>query len=139
AMLHLFIMKTKTGKAMRAVAQDKVMASLLGINIDRIISVTFVIGSGLAAAAGIMVAMYYGLVNYSIGYIVGIKAFTAAVLGGIGSVPGAMLGGLILGLIESLGAGYLSSEYKDAYAFIVLILILLIKPTGLLGKTEIHR
>src|SRR3989338_8409323 len=137
AMLHLFIMKTKTGKAMRAVAQDKVMASLLGINIDRIISVTFVIGSGLAAAAGIMVAMYYGLVNYSIGYIVGIKAFTAAVLGGIGSVPGAMLGGLILGLIESLGAGYLSSEYKDAYAFIVLILILLIKPTGLLGKTEI--
>ncbi|MBI5410315.1 MAG: branched-chain amino acid ABC transporter permease [Nitrospirae bacterium] len=134
--LHLFIMKTKTGKAMRATAQDKVMASLLGINIDRIISVTFVIGSGLAAVAGLMVAMYYGLVNYSIGYIAGIKAFTAAVLGGIGSIPGAMIGGLVLGLIESLGAGYLSSEYKDAYAFIVLIVILLIKPTGLLGKTE---
>ncbi|RJQ49594.1 MAG: branched-chain amino acid ABC transporter permease [Nitrospiraceae bacterium] len=134
--LHLFIMKTKTGKAMRAVAQDKVMASLLGINIDRIISVTFIIGSGLAAVAGLMVAMYYGLVNYSIGYIAGIKAFTAAVLGGIGSIPGAMIGGLMLGLIESLGASYLSSEYKDAYAFVVLILILLVKPTGLLGKSE---
>jgi branched-chain amino acid transport system permease protein len=135
-MLHLFIMKTKTGKAMRAVAQDKVMASLLGINIDRIISVTFIIGSGLAAVAGLMVAMYYGLVNYSIGYMAGIKAFTAAVLGGIGSIPGAMVGGFLLGLIESLGASYLSSEYKDAYAFIVLILILLVKPTGLFGRSE---
>jgi branched-chain amino acid transport system permease protein len=135
-MLHLFIMKTKTGKAMRAVAQDKVMASLLGINIDRIISITFIIGSGLAAVAGLMVAMYYGLVNYSIGYIAGIKAFTAAVLGGIGSIPGAMIGGFLLGLIESLGASYLSSEYKDAYAFIVLILILLVKPTGLFGRSE---
>ncbi|MBI4850135.1 MAG: branched-chain amino acid ABC transporter permease [Nitrospirae bacterium] len=137
--LHLFIMKTKTGKAMRAVAQDKTMASLLGINIDRIISVTFIVGSGLAAVAGLMVAMYYGLVNYSIGYIAGIKAFTAAVLGGIGSIPGAMVGGLVLGLIESLGASYLSSEYKDAYAFIVLILILLVKPTGLLGKSGENR
>jgi len=135
-MLHLFIMKTKTGKAMRAVAQDKVMASLLGIDIDRIISVTFIIGSGLAAVAGLMVAMYYGLVNYSIGYIAGIKAFTAAVLGGIGSIPGEMVGGFLLGLIESLGASYLSSEYKDAYAFIVLILILLVKPTGLFGRSE---
>ena len=121
---------------MRAVAQDKVMASLLGINIDRIISVTFIIGSGLAAVGGLMVAMYYGLVNYSIGYVAGIKAFTAAVLGGIGSIPGAMLWGLVLGLIESLGASYLSSEYKDAYSFVILILILLIKPTGLLGKSE---
>ncbi|MEK7307753.1 MAG: branched-chain amino acid ABC transporter permease [Nitrospirota bacterium] len=134
-MLHLFVMKTRTGKAMRAVAQDKVMASLLGINVDRIISVTFIIGSGLAAVAGVMVAMYYGRVNYFIGYIAGIKAFTAAVLGGIGSIPGAMLGGFILGLIESFGASYLSSEFKDAYAFIILIIILLIKPTGLLGKT----
>ncbi len=139
AMLHLFIMKTKTGKAMRAVAQDKVMASLLGINIDRIISVTFIIGSGLAAVGGLMVAMYYGLVNNFIGYVAGIKAFTAAVLGGIGSIPGAMLGGLVLGLIESLGASYLSSEYKDAYSFVILILILLIKPTGLLGKSDKHR
>jgi len=139
AMLHLFIMKTKTGKAMRAVAQDKEMASLLGINIDMIISVTFIIGSGLAATAGLMIAMYYGLVNYSIGYIAGIKAFTAAVLGGIGSIPGAMLGGFILGLIESLGASYLSSEYKDAYAFILLIIILLIKPEGLFSSSGNHR
>lgn len=134
--LHLFITKTKIGKAMRAVAQDKVMASLVGINIDRVISVTFVIGSGLAAVAGLMVAMYYGLVNYSMGYIVGIKAFTAAVLGGIGSIPGAMFGGILLGLVESLSAGYISSEYKDAYAFIILIIILLIKPSGLFGKAD---
>ncbi len=133
-LLHLFVMKTKTGKAMRAVAQDKVMASLVGINPDRVISMTFIIGSGLAAVAGIMVAMYYGLVNYSIGYSAGIKAFTAAVLGGIGSIPGAMLGGIVLGLIESFGASYISSEYKDAYAFIILILILLVKPEGLLGR-----
>jgi branched-chain amino acid transport system permease protein len=133
--LHLFITRARTGKAMRAVAQDKVMASLVGINIDTVISVTFVIGSGLAAVAGIMVAMYYGLVNYSIGYIAGIKAFTAAVLGGIGSIPGAMFGGIFLGLVESIGAGYISSEYKDVYAFLVLIIILLIKPSGIFGKS----
>jgi len=134
SLLHLFVMKTRTGKAMRAVAQDKVMASLVGVNTDSVISVTFIIGSGLAAVAGIMVAMYYGLVNYSIGYSAGIKAFTAAVLGGIGSIPGAMFGGILLGLIESFGASYISSEYKDAYAFIILILILLLKPEGLFGK-----
>ncbi|HUO78017.1 MAG TPA: branched-chain amino acid ABC transporter permease [Thermodesulfovibrionales bacterium] len=133
--LHLFITKTKMGKAMRAVAQDKAMASLLGINIDSIISLTFIIGSGLAAIAGIMIALYYGLVNYSIGYIAGIKAFTAAVLGGIGSIPGAMFGGLFLGFVESMGASYISSEYKDAYAFLVLIVVLLIKPSGIFGKT----
>jgi branched-chain amino acid transport system permease protein len=133
--LHLYVTKTRTGKAMRAVAQDKVMASLLGVDIDLVISLTFVIGSGLAAVAGIMVAMYYGLVNYSIGYIAGIKAFTAAVLGGIGSIPGAMFGGIFLGLVESMGASYISSEYKDAYAFAVLIVVLLIKPSGIFGKT----
>ena len=132
--LHLFVSKTRTGKAMRAVAQDKEMASLVGINIDFIISVTFVVGSGLAAIAGIMIALYYGLVNYSIGYIAGIKAFTAAVLGGIGSIPGAMFGGIFLGFVESMGASYISSEYKDAYAFVVLIAVLLIKPSGILGK-----
>jgi branched-chain amino acid transport system permease protein len=132
--LQAFVMKTRTGKAMRAVAQDKTMASLLGINVDRVISITFVVGSGLAAVAGVMVAAYYGLVNYFIGYIVGIKAFTAAVLGGIGSVPGAMFGGILLGLVESLGASYISSEYKDAYAFLVLIGILLVRPGGLFGK-----
>jgi branched-chain amino acid transport system permease protein len=133
--LHFFITKTKMGKAMRAVAQDKVMASLLGIDIDSIISLTFIIGSGLAAIAGIMIALYYGLVNYSIGYVAGIKAFTAAVLGGIGSIPGAMFGGLFLGFVESMGASYISSEYKDAYAFLVLIAVLLIKPSGIFGKT----
>ena len=134
-LLHVFVMKTKTGKAIRAVAQDKTMSSLLGINIDAVISVTFIIGSGLAAVAGVMVAVYYGLVNYSIGYTAGIKAFTAAVLGGIGSIPGAMFGGILLGLVEGLGASYISSEYKDVYAFIILIIILLVKPAGLLGKT----
>lgn len=135
-LLHTFISKTKTGKAMRAVAQDKNMAALVGINTDNIISVTFIIGSGLAAVAGMMVSVYYGLVNYSIGYSAGIKAFTAAVLGGIGNIPGAMFGGILLGLIESLGAAYISSEYKDVYAFIILIIILLVRPAGLLGKAS---
>lgn len=134
-LLHLFIMKTRIGKAMRAVAQDKTMASLSGINVDAVISVTFVIGSGLAGVAGVMVAAYYGLVNYFIGYSAGIKAFTAAVLGGIGSIPGAMFGGIFLGLIESLGASYVSSEYKDAYAFVILILILIVKPEGFMGRS----
>lgn len=133
--LHLFIRKTRMGKAMRATAQDKTMAALVGINVDSVISLTFIIGAGLAAVAGIMVASYYGLVNYFIGYIAGIKAFTAAVLGGIGNIPGAMLGGIILGLVESICAAYISSEYKDAYAFIILIVILLIKPSGILGRT----
>jgi branched-chain amino acid transport system permease protein len=136
ALLHAFIRKTRTGKAMRAVAQDKSMASLVGINTDTIISVTFIIGSGLAAVAGLMVSMYYGLVNYFIGYSAGIKAFTAAVLGGIGNIPGAMFGGILLGLIESLGSAYISSEYKDAYAFIILIVILLVRPAGLLGRAS---
>jgi branched-chain amino acid transport system permease protein len=131
--LHFFIMKTKMGKAMRATALDKKMAGLLGINVNSIISMTFMIGSFLAAVAGVMVAMYYGLVNFSIGYLAGMKAFTAAVLGGIGNVPGAMLGGFLLGVLESLGAGYLWPEYKDAFAFIVLVLILIIRPQGLLG------
>jgi branched-chain amino acid transport system permease protein len=137
--LRFFVRKTRIGKAMRAVAQDKTMASLVGINIDTIISLTFIIGSGLAAVAGLMVAMYYGVVNYSIGYIAGIKAFTAAVLGGIGSIRGAMFGGIILGLVESLGSSYISSEYKDAYAFIILIIILLVKPGGLFGKAELEK
>jgi len=132
--LHLFVTRTRMGRAMRAVAQDRVMASLVGINIDHVISLTFLIGSGLAAVAGIMIAMYYGLVNYYIGYIAGIKAFTAAVFGGIGSIPGAMFGGIFLGLLESMGAAYISSEYKDAYAFVVLIIVLLIKPSGIFGK-----
>ncbi len=132
--LHAFIRKTRLGKAMRATAQDKKMASLVGIDIDSVIVITFIIGSALAAVAGFMVAMYYGLVNFYMGYVAGIKAFTAAVLGGIGNIRGAVLGGFLLGILESLGAAYVSSEYKDAFAFIMLILILIFKPTGILGE-----
>ncbi len=134
AALHFFIMKTRMGKAMRATALDKKAAGLMGINIDSVISVTFILGSFLAAVAGVMVGIYYGVVNFYIGYMAGMKAFTAAVLGGIGNVPGAMLGGFVLGILESLGAGYLWPEYKDAFAFLVLVLILIIRPQGLLGE-----
>ncbi|NKE69667.1 branched-chain amino acid ABC transporter permease [Candidatus Manganitrophus noduliformans] len=132
--LHFFIRKTRLGKAMRATAQDKTMASLCGIPIDRVIMVTFAIGSILAAVAGVMVAMYYGVVHFFIGYVAGIKAFTAAVLGGIGNIPGAMVGGLLLGLVESLGAAYISSEFKDGFAFLILIFVLIFRPSGLLGE-----
>lgn len=133
--LNFILQKSLIGKAMRATAQDRIMSGLLGVNVDLIISLTFILGSVLAAAAGTMVAIYYGTVNFSIGYVAGIKAFTAAVLGGIGSIPGAMAGGLILGLVESLGAGYISSQYKDLFAFLILILVLLFKPSGLLGSS----
>ena len=137
--LHLLVRRTKIGKAMRATAQDKQMASLVGIDVNQVISVTFLIGSALAAVAGVMVGMYYGLINFYIGYMAGIKAFTAAVLGGIGSIPGAMIGGVLLGLIESLGAGYISSEYKDVFAFAILILVLIFRPSGLLGEDNSKR
>lgn len=132
--LDLFVNRTMTGRAMKAASQDSVAAQLVGININTIISLTFIIGSGLAGVAGVLVGFYYGIVNFSIGYLVGIKAFTAAVLGGIGDIRGAMVGGLVLGLLESLGAAYISSDYKDAFAFIILILLLLIKPSGLFGS-----
>lgn len=137
--LHLLVRRTKIGKAMRATAQDKQMASLVGIDVNQVISVTFLIGSALAAVAGVMVGMYYGLINFYIGYMAGIKAFTAAVLGGIGSIPGAMIGGVLLGLIESLGAGYISSEYKDVFAFAILVLVLIFRPNGLLGEDSSKR
>ncbi|HZY31656.1 MAG TPA: branched-chain amino acid ABC transporter permease [Candidatus Methylomirabilis sp.] len=132
--LQLLVHRTKIGKAMRATAQDMQMACMVGINVDRVISVTFLVGSILAGVAGILVGMYYGLINFFIGYIAGIKAFTAAVLGGIGKIQGAMLGGLLLGLVESLGAGYISSEYKDVFAFAILIVVLIFRPSGLLGE-----
>jgi len=132
--LTLFITRTRLGRAMRAVAQDQRMARLCGVNVDAIVRLTFVLGSALGAAAGVLVALYYGLVNFSIGYVAGLKAFIAAVVGGIGSVPGAMLGGLLLGLAESFGAGYLSSQYKDVYAFVILIVVLLVRPQGILGN-----
>jgi branched-chain amino acid transport system permease protein len=137
--LHLFISKTKFGKAMRATSQDRVMAGLVGIDINQVISVTFMIGSALAAVAGVMVTLYYGVVHFFMGYLAGIKAFTAAVLGGIGSIPGAMLGGFMLGLIENFGASYVSSVYKDAFAFVVLIITLVIRPAGLLGQKAVDK
>ena len=137
--LHLFITRTKLGKAMRATSQDMTMAGLLGININQVISITFIIGSALAAVAGVLVTLYYGVVHFFMGYTAGLKAFTAAVLGGIGSVPGAMLGGLVLGLIENFGASYLSSVYKDAFAFLVLIITLILRPSGLLGQKTVDK
>jgi branched-chain amino acid transport system permease protein len=115
------------------------MANLLGIDTDRIISMTFVLGAALAAVAGVLVGLYYGLINPFIGFIAGLKAFTAAVLGGIGSIPGAMLGGVVLGLAESFSSAYLSTEYKDVVAFSLLVLVLLFRPTGLLGKPDIEK
>jgi branched-chain amino acid transport system permease protein len=131
--LHLFIQRTRMGRAMRCTAQDPAMASLVGVSVDRVISLTFFIGSSLAAIAGLLVVMYYGKVNYLAGYVAGLKAFTAAVLGGIGNIPGAMFGGLFLGVIESFAAGYVGGEYKDVVAFVILILVLIVRPQGLLG------
>ena len=132
--LNILVFKTKIGMAMRATAQDKVMSSLVSISSNRIISLTFAIGAGLAAAAGIMVGLYYGSVRYDMGFLPGIKAFAAAVLGGIGNITGAMLGGLIIGMVEIFGAGYISGQYKDVFAFIILISVLYFKPTGIMGE-----
>jgi branched-chain amino acid transport system permease protein len=138
-LLQLFVSRTRIGKAMRATSQDRTMAGLVGIDVNRVISVTFMIGSALAAVAGVMVTLYYGVVHFFMGYTAGLKAFTAAVLGGIGSIPGAMLGGFMLGLIENFGASYISSVYKDAFAFLVLIVTLIIRPGGLLGPKAIDK
>ena len=134
-----FISKSPLGRAQRATEQDMGMAALLGVNVDRIISTTFVMGAALAAVAGLMVTLYYGVIDFYIGFIAGIKAFTAAVLGGIGSLPGAMLGGLLIGLIEALWSGYFSIEYKDVATFSILVLVLVFRPTGLLGRPEIEK
>jgi branched-chain amino acid transport system permease protein len=133
------IAKTSLGRMQRACEQDMKMASLLGVNVDRTISLTFVMGAALAAVAGMLFLMYYGIIDFFIGFLAGIKAFTAAVLGGIGSLPGAMLGGLLIGIIEVFWAGYFSSEYKDVAAFAVLVLVLIFRPSGLLGKPEIEK
>lgn len=137
--LTLFIKYSRTGRASRACSQDIHMANLLGIDTNRIISFTFVIGAMLAAVGGVLIALAIGKLNPFIGFLAGIKAFTAAVLGGIGSVPGAMLGGVLLGLAETLAAAYLSSQYKDIVAFALLVLILMFRPTGLLGKPEVEK
>ncbi len=132
--LYWFIHKTRTGAAIRAVAIDQGAAKLMGIDVNRIISLVFMIGPALGGVAGVMVGMYYGQIKYDMGTVYGLKAFTAAILGGIGNMPGAMLGGLLLGVIEALGAAYISIAWKDAIAFLVLILILILRPTGLLGE-----
>lgn len=132
--LYAFINRTRMGTAIRAVAIDQGAARLMGINVDRVISLVFFIGAGLGGVAGVMVGIYYGQIDFMMGWSYGLKAFTAAILGGIGNIPGAMLGGLLLGVIEALGASYLAMAWKDAIAFLVLILILIIRPTGLLGE-----
>ena len=133
------IATTPLGRAQRACEQDMQMASLLGIDVDRVISMTFVMGAALAAVAGLMVTLYYGVVDFFIGFLAGVKAFTAAVLGGIGSLPGAMLGGILIGLIEAFWSGYFSVDYKDVSVFVVLILVLVFRPTGLLGQPELEK
>ncbi len=132
--LYLFINRTRLGTAIRAVAIDQGAARLMGINVTRIISLVFLIGPGLGGLAGVMVGMYYGKIDFTMGWVYGLKAFTAAILGGIGNIPGAMIGGLLLGLIEALGSSYLAMAWKDAIAFMVLIIILIFRPTGLLGE-----
>lgn len=140
--LSFLVQKTKLGNAMRATAQNQEVATLMGVDANAIISITFILGSALAAVAGMLVSAYYGIAHYDMGFLLGLKAFTAAVLGGIGNIEGAMLGGLLLGVIESLGAGYLGtltggamgSNYQDVFAFFVLILVLIFRPSGLLGE-----
>jgi branched-chain amino acid transport system permease protein len=145
--LHVIVRRTKIGKAIRAVAEDQAAASLMGINVNRMISITFLIGGAMGGAAGVLFGIQYGLINPYTGFIPGLKAFTAAVLGGIGNIPGAMLGGLVLGLLEAFAASYLSlltggafgAEYKDIFAFSILILILIFRPKGLLGEVVRER
>jgi branched-chain amino acid transport system permease protein len=135
----LLIGRTPLGRAQRACEQDIGMAALLGVNVDRTISLTFVMGAVLAAVAGVLVTLYYGVIDFFIGFLAGLKAFTAAVLGGIGSVPGAMLGGLLIGLIEAMWAAYFSAEYKDVATFSILVIVLIFRPTGLLGHPEVEK
>ncbi len=138
-MFSWLVAKTRLGRDMRACEQDLKMASLVGVDTDRTIAFTFVIGAALAAVAGVMFLLYYGVIDFYIGFQAGIKAFTAAVLGGIGSLPGAMLGGLLIGLIETFWSAYFSVEYKDVAAFSVLVLVLIFLPTGILGRPEVEK
>jgi branched-chain amino acid transport system permease protein len=135
----LLIAKTSLGRAQRACEQDQKMAALLGVNVDRTISLTFVMGAALAAVAGLMFVLYYGVIDFYIGFLAGVKAFTAAVLGGIGSLPGAMLGGLLIGLIETFWSGYFTLEYKDVAAFSILAIVLIFLPSGLLGRPDVEK
>jgi branched-chain amino acid transport system permease protein len=138
-LLTLLVRFTRMGKAMRATAQDRDMAMLSGVDVDRVISLTFVIGSAIAALGGVLIASHIGQINFYIGFLAGIKAFVAAVLGGIGSLPGAVLGGLVLGWTESFFTGYVSSDYEDVFAFLFLVGILIFRPTGLLGRRQMEK
>ncbi|HXD15292.1 MAG TPA: branched-chain amino acid ABC transporter permease LivH [Xanthobacteraceae bacterium] len=133
------VARTRLGRNMRACEQDLKMAALIGIDVDRTISTTFVLGAALAAVAGLMFLLYYGVIDFFIGFLAGVKAFTAAVLGGIGSLPGAMIGGILIGLIETLWSAYFSIEYKDVAAFSILIIVLIFLPTGILGRPEVEK
>ncbi len=137
--LTLFISRSRLGRACRACAEDIKMANLLGINTNNIIALTFVIGASLAAVAAVLLGLQYGVINPHLGFLAGIKAFTAAVLGGIGSIPGAMLGGLVLGVAEAFGADLFGDQYKDVVAFSLLVLVLLFRPTGILGRPEVEK
>ena len=139
AVFSLIISRTALGRAQRACEQDRKMAALCGVNVDLTISLTFVLGAALAAVAGLMFLVYYGVIDFFVGFVAGIKAFTAAVLGGIGSLPGAMLGGLAIGLIEVLWAGYFTAQYKDVAAFSILAIVLIFMPSGLLGRPEVEK
>lgn len=138
-LLTLLIKFTRIGKAMRATAQDRDMAMLVGVDVNRVISVTFIVGSATAAIGGVLIASHIGQINFYIGFIAGIKAFVAAVLGGIGSIPGAVLGSLVLGWTESFFTGYVSSDYEDVFAFLFLVLILIFRPSGILGRSETEK
>lgn len=139
--LHFFIQKTRLGKALRATASDRETAELLGINTHAIISLTFILGGALGGAGGLLNGMYYGSIKYNMGFLPGIKAFTAAVLGGVGNISGAVMGGLLIGILESLGAGYLpgGSEWKDIFSFAVLVLVLYFRPQGILGEKIVDK
>jgi branched-chain amino acid transport system permease protein len=139
AVFTLLINRTAMGRAQRACEQDLGMASLVGVNVDRTISLTFVVGATLASVAGMVFLLNYGVIDFFIGFLAGIKAFTAAVLGGIGSLPGAMLGGILIGLIEAFWSAYFTVEYKDVAAYSILVLVLIFRPTGLLGKPDIEK
>jgi branched-chain amino acid transport system permease protein len=139
AIFWYIVNRTSLGRAQRACEQDRKMAALLGVDVDRTISITFVMGAALAAVAGTMYLMYYGVVVFTDGFVPGVKAFTAAVLGGIGSLPGAVIGGLLIGLIESLWSAYFTIDYKDVATFSILAIVLIFKPTGILGRPEVEK
>ena len=138
-LLTFLIKFTRVGKAMRATAQDREMAMLVGVDVNRVISVTFIVGSATAALGGVLIASHVGQINYYIGFIAGIKAFVAAVLGGIGSMPGAVLGSLVLGWTESFFTGYVSSDYEDVFAFVILVFVLIFRPSGILGRSDTQK